>query len=239
MIEKLLIKLRRYDTVSEKEEQALRSAMSEVVTFDRGRAIIKAKTEVNASSLLLEGFVHRYKDLESGARQTLQLALPGDFIDLHSLLLKELDHDIGTLTNCRIARFPHDRLRALVSDHDHLGRLLWLSTIVDASIHREWMLSLGRRTASSRLAHLMCELKVRLETAELTEGLSYELPLTQTELAEILGLTPVHINRMLKELRETGVVTIRNRMIEIADWDGLVALAEFDSFYLSLQQRPR
>lgn len=84
MIEKLLIKLRRYDTVSEKEEQALRSAMSEVVTFDRGRAIIKAKTEVNASSLLLEGFVHRYKDLKSGARQTLQLALPGDFVDLHS-----------------------------------------------------------------------------------------------------------------------------------------------------------
>ncbi len=101
------------------------------------------------------------------------------------------------------------------------------------------MLSLGRRPANSRLAHLMCELKVRLETAELTEGLSYELPLTQTELAEILGLTPVHINRTLKELRETGVVTIRNRMVEIADWDGLVALAEFDPFYPSLQQRPR
>ncbi|MDP9415732.1 MAG: Crp/Fnr family transcriptional regulator [Pseudomonadota bacterium] len=146
---------------------------------------------------------------------------------------------MATLTNCRIARFPHDRLRGLVSDHDHLGRLLWLSTIVDASIHREWMLSLGRRPANSRLAHLMCELKVRLETAELTEGLSYELPLTQTELAEILGLTPVHINRTLKELRETGVVTIRNRMVEIADWDGLVALAEFDPFYPSLQQRPR
>ncbi len=142
--------------------------------------------------------------------------MAGVLIDFHSLLLKQLDHDTGMLTDCRITLFPHDRLRAIISEHDHLGRLLWLSTIVDASIHPEWMLSLGRRPASSRVAHLICELKVRLETGELTEGLSYELPLTQTELAEILGLTPVHINRMLKELRDTGLVTITNKMVESA-----------------------
>ena len=239
MIDKLLLKLRRFDTVSADEEQALRGATSGEVTFRRGSTVVKAKTEQENSNLLLEGFVYRYKDLKDGARQTLQLAVPGDFIDLHSLLLKQLDHDISTFTDCRIALFPHERLKVLIVEHQHLGRLLWLTTIVDAAIHREWMLSLGRRDARSRLAHLFCELQVRLTAAGLAEHGTYELPLTQTDLAEILGLTPVHVNRILRELREEGLVAFRSKTVEIGDWDGLVRVAEFDPFYLSLNQRPR
>ncbi len=233
------MKLRRFDTVSAEEEQALRACKSQEVRFQRGRTIVKTKTELEHSSLLLEGFVYRYKDLKDGARQTLQIAVVGDFIDLHSLLLKQLDHDIAAFTDCRLALFPHERLKDLIAEHQHLGRLLWLSTVVDAAIHREWMLSLGRRDASSRLAHLFCELQVRLTAAGLAEHGTYELPITQTDLAEILGLTPVHINRTLRELREDGLVTFRSKIVEITDWERLVAIAEFDPFYLSMNQRPR
>lgn len=239
MIEKLLLKLRRFDMVSAEEEQALREAMSGEAEFRRYDTIVKAKTELENSNLLLEGFVYRYKDLKDGSRQTLQLAVPGDFIDLHSFLLKQLDHDIAAFTDCRLGSFPHERLKAVIAEHQHLGRLLWLSTIVDAAIHREWMLSLGRRDARSRLAHFFCELQVRLTAAGLAEHGTYELPITQSDLAEILGLTPVHINRMLKELRDENMVTFKGKTVEIGDWDALVATAEFDPFYLSLNQRPR
>lgn len=239
MIDKLLLKLRRFDTVSAQEEQALRSAVLKEVTFARGKTIVRAKSEQENSNLLLDGMISRYKDLKSGERQTLEIGIPGDFIDLHSFLLKQIDHDIGALTKCRLALFPHDRLKEITADHVHLGRLLWLSTLVDAAIHREWMLSLGRRSALSRLAHLFCELQVRLTAAGFGEHGHYDMPLTQTDFAEILGITPVHINRMLRELRERGLVVFRNKIVEIQDWEGLVEIAEFDPFYLNLNQRPR
>ena len=239
MIDKLLAKLRRFDTVSAQEEQVLRDAVWKTVTFKRGETIVKAKTEVEVSNLLLEGFVHRYKDLNRGVRMTLQLAVAGDFIDLHSFLLKQLDHDISAVSDCRIALFRHETIREILDGHLHLGRLLWLTTVVDAAMHREWMLSLGRRSASSRLAHLFCELQVRLTAAGLATHGTYDLPLSQEELAEMVGLTAVHTNRTLKELRESGLVTFKSKRVEVQNWDGLVAKAEFDPFYLSLNQRPR
>lgn len=239
MIDRLLLKLRRFDMVSAEEEQALRDAVWKTVSFKRGETIVEAKTELDVSNLLVEGFVHRLKDLKSGARQTLQLAVPGDFVDLHSLLLKQLDHDVAALSDCRLVFFKHEKLREVIDQHLHLGRLLWLSTIVDAAIHREWMLSLGRRTAKSSMAHLFCELQVRLTAAGMASHGTYDLPLRQSELSEILGLTPVHTNRTLKDLRDKGLLTFKGKTVEVHDWDGLVALAEFDPFYLSLNQRPR
>lgn len=239
LIEKLLLKLRRFDTVSAAEEQALRAAASGEVKFARGATLVKAKTDLGNSNLLLDGFVYRYKDLKNGSRQILELSVPGDFIDLHSLLLKQLDHHIAAFTDGSLALFPHDRLKEVIADHQHLGRLLWLSTLVDAAIHRELMVSLGRRDAYGRLAHLFCELQVRLTAAGMAEHGTYELPLTQVDLAEMLGLTSVHINRVLKQLRQEGIVTFRNKTVEIQDWDRLVSAAEFDPFYLNLTQRPR
>jgi CRP-like cAMP-binding protein len=239
MIEKLLLKLRRYDTVSAQEESDFRAAMSGELEFDRGRTIVKAKTEQNRSLLLLDGFIQRHKDLRSGARQILQVSVPGDFIDLHSIGLKRLDHDIASLTQCRLAIFPHDRLQSLIAEHPHLGRMLWLNTLVDAAMHREWMLSLGARSSAARLAHLFCELQVRLDVVGMAQKGNYSLPLTQTVLGETLGITAVHINRMLRALREQGLVTFKNRTVEIADWNRLVRLAEFDPFYLTLDKRPR
>ena len=239
MIDKLLIKLRRFDTISAQEEEALRSAVWKTATFKRGEIIVRAKTEREHCDLLLDGFVNRSKSLKSGARLVLQFAVPGDFIDLHSLVMKELDHDLEAVSDCSLALFKHEALRDIIDRHPHLGRVMWLSTVVDAAIHREWMLTFGRRSAAGRLAHLFCELQVRLTAAGLAEHGKYDLPLNQTELADLVGLTAVHTNRVLRKFREDGLLTLKSKVVEIQDWDGLVALAEFDPFYLSMNQRPR
>lgn len=244
MIDKLLVKLRRYDQISAGEERALRDAAGESVKFKRGATIIKARTELNSSMLLLSGLVHSYRDVADGSRQTVQLAVPGDFIDLHSLLMKQVDHNLAALSDCTLVRFPHERLVEISRSHDHLTRLLWMSTVVDGAIEREMITSLGIRSAVSRLAHLFCEMQVRLEVVGLASACAegrcrYDLPLNQEALSDILGMTPVHTNRMLKELRERGLLTFKSHIVEISDWKGLAALAEFDPFYLCLRQRPR
>ena len=244
MIDKLLVKLRRYDHLSVEEEQALRAAAGEPVRFKRGATIIRAQSELTTSLLLTAGLVHSYRDVADGSRQTVQLAVPGDFIDLHSLLMKQVDHHLAALSDCALVRFPHERLIEITRRHDHLTRLLWLSTVIDGAIEREAITSLGIRSAVSRLAHLFCELQVRLEVVGLApscvaDRCRYDFQVNQEVLSEILGMTPVHVNRMLRELRERGLLTFRSQIVEIASWSGLVALAEFDPFYLNLRQRPR
>ncbi len=244
MIDKLLIKLRRYDKISEEEEEALRAAAGETIRCKRGTTVVRARTELSFSALLVDGLVHSFKDMADGSRQTVQLAVPGDFIDLHSFLMKQVDHNLAALSNCRLVKFPHDRLVEITRNHDHLTRVLWLSTVLDGSIERETIASLGIRSAVSRLAHLFCELQVRLEvvglaSASTAESCRYDLQLNQEELSDILGMTPVHMNRMLRELRERGLLTFKGQIVEISDWEGLFALAEFDPFYLGLRERPR
>ena len=244
MIDKLLVKLRRYDCVSAAEEDALRMAAAETVSFRRGKTIIRAKTELSQSTLLVRGLVYSLRAFPDGRSQAVQFAVPGDFIDLHSLLMKSVDHDLVAITDCEIVHFPHVALIEITREHDHLTRLLWLSTVLDGAIEREMITSLGVRSAISRLAHLFCELQVRLEAVGLAKpcaeaACSYDLSLNQEQLSDVLGMTSVHMNRMLKELRERNLLSFRGHIVEISDWRGLVALAEFDPFYLGLHERPR
>ncbi len=239
MIEKLLMKLSARDTVSSEEAAALHDALSVVREAPADRTIIRAGDLIEESTLLIEGVMCRYKDLKNGSRQISELHVAGDFVDLHSFTLKRLDHSIMTLTPCRFALAPHERLKTITEQFPHLTRLLWFSTNLDAAIHREWVLSLGRRTALARTAHLMCELYYRYLVVGMTDGLSYPLPITQTDLAECLGLTPVHVNRSLKALRERKLVTFRNRLVAIDDLAGLEKVAEFTTAYLAIERRPR
>jgi CRP-like cAMP-binding protein len=239
MIEKHLLKLRARDVVSGEEEEALRALVGEVRELPAKSTVIRAEQRLDTSTLLLEGWMCRYKDLCQGQRQVTELHVAGDFVDLHSFTLKHLDHNIMTLTRCRVAVVPHERLKALSEQHPHLTRLYWLTTNIDAAGHREWELSLGRRDATARLAHLFCEMHVRLELVGLTDSMRYALPLTQLDLAECTGLTPVHVNRMLKDLREQGIVEMRRGVVEIHDWKRLVAVAEFNPAFLYLGQEPR
>ena len=238
-IELGLEKLRARDLLPPEEEQVLREAVSEVRELPRDRTIVRAGTVLHESILLLDGFACRYKDLSEGQRQIMELHVPGDFLDLHGFLLKQLDHHVGSMTPVRFALVPHERLRAITESHPHLARMLWFSTLLDAAIHRERILSIGRRSAAARIAHLFCEIYVRLDVIGLADGGSYRFPLTQSELADASGLTSVHVNRMLKRLRTDGLLTFRGGEVTIHDWERLQHVAEFDPAYLHLERRPR
>ncbi len=239
MIDAHLLKLRKRDEVSAEEEQAIRGAVAEVKQVPADKTIVRAGEDLSVSILLLDGILCRYKDLRDGSRQISELHVAGDFADLHSFTLKRLDHSVMALTPCRIAVVPHERLMAITTEHPHLARLFWFMTNLDAAIHREWVLSLGRRSALSRMAHLFCELAARLGIVGLGDDTGYDLDLTQTDLAECLGLTPVHVNRTLKELRERRLVEFRGGRVAIRDRAGLEHAAEFDPAYLYLERRPR
>jgi len=239
VLERLFLKLRRRDELAEFEQQALLDAVSEVKTVDDGETLVHAGDLLGTSTVLLEGIVGRVRDLTDGRRQIIELHVPGDFFDLHAFLLKKLEHNVEALTPIRIATMPHDRLKTITERWPHLSRLLWTSTLLDAAIQREKILSIGRRSAISRLAHLLCELHVRLKVVELTDGDSYKLDLTQAQLADAAGLTQVHVNRTLKELRDQGIVTVRGGCVSIGDWPRLTAIAEFTDDYLYLERQPR
>jgi CRP-like cAMP-binding protein len=235
----LLLKLRARDLVGSEEEEVLRASVSDLREHPEGRTIVRTGTTLSASTLLVDGIVCRYKDLADGQRQIMELHVAGDFVDLHGFLLKQLDHNVGAMTPVRVALFPHDAIRGITETHPHLGRMLWFSTLLDAAIHREKILSIGRRSALARIAHIFCELLVRLRIVGLADNEGYDLPLTQADLADVTGLTSVHVNRMLKKLRDENLLTFRGGKVRIGDWDRLQRVAEFDPTYLHLERRPR
>jgi CRP-like cAMP-binding protein len=237
-IDRLLRQLRAHDKVSEAEEAALRAAAGDERKYAADQLIVREGEELTASILLIEGLMCRYKDLSDGRRQISALHVPGDFVDLHGFTLKRLDHHVQSLTRCRVVLFPHDRLRGITEQHPHLTRLLWLLTSLDAAVHREWELSLGCRSATARIAHLLCELQARLEVVGLADERGFELDLTQGELAECLGLTNVHVNRVLRTLREDGLAVFKRGRVAILDRARLEQVADFNPGYLYLVREP-
>ena len=239
MIEAHLIKLRLRDQISAEEERAIRGMFTDVRDFPADRVVVRRGQDLKESLLMLHGWAARTKDLRDGGRQISELAFAGDFTDLHAFTLKRLDHNIATITPARFAVAPHDRIRETLERHPHLARVYWLMTNIDAAIHREWTVSLGRRSAQSRMAHFLCETLERLRVVGLADDDSYDFPLTQQEFGECLGLTSVHVNRTLQSLRRRGLIQVENRRATILDLPGLKALGEFDPDYLYLEKRPR
>jgi CRP-like cAMP-binding protein len=236
MITVLLKKLRRRIEISSEEERVIRDSVTDVRRVSSGQTLVRAGEELSTSSLLLDGWLARSKDLPGGERQVTQLHVAGDFADLHGFTLKRLDHDVATLADCSIAVVPHERLREVTNHYPRLGRVFWFSTNIDAAIQRELALSLGQRSAVSRMAPLFCELYERLAVVGRTTEDGYDFPLTQRELSECLGLTVVHANRTLQELRRRGLIELENRRLTIRDRRGVEGLAEFDPAYLYLDR---
>jgi len=231
-------KLERRDRLSEAEKAALADLLEPPRTVPAGADIVSEHSRPHHSTLLATGFAGRYVTLADGRRQITQIGVAGDFVDLHSLLMKQMDHGVVALTDVTVANAPHGKLRKITEDHPHLTRVLWLDTIVDAAIHRQWIAAMGRRTGLAQLAHLLAELYLRLELVGQARDHVFELPLSQPVLADSLGLSAVHISRLVGELRDSRLVEWTHPFVRITDWDRLVAVAEFDATYLRLQCDP-
>ena len=236
---RLIRKLEHFDRLSDEEKQLLEGAVVRPRVVRKGEDILREGDRPTESTVLLEGFAARYNLLRNGKRQITALHVPGDFVDLHSFLVKKMDHAVLAITPCSVAGVPHETLRDITEDHPHLTRLLGVNLAVDAAIHRQWIVSMGRRSALEHTAHLLCEMLLRLRAVGLTEDDSFKLPLTQAELGDSLGLSTVHVNRVVQDLRKEGLITWRGETVVIDDWDRLQELAEFDPTFLSLKVEPR
>jgi CRP-like cAMP-binding protein len=233
-------KLERRDRLSAEERAALLAAAGPIQTFPAGSDLVREGDRPDHSMLVAEGFTTRYRLLADGARQITAIHVPGDFVDLHSFLLKTMDHAVGALSTCRVVTFPHANLRAITERHPHLARLLWLMTLLDSAIHREWIVAMGRRSALEQMAHLLCEIFTRL--AVIGHGAidrELMLPINQTELGDTLGLSTVHVNRTLQQLRAERLISWQGQTVRILDWGRLATVAEFDPAYLHLDAEPR
>jgi CRP-like cAMP-binding protein len=187
--------------------------------------------------LVVSGFLCRYSLTGEGKRQILSFHIDGDIPDLQSLHLAVMDHNLATLVPSTLAFVQHDDLRTLIRHHPRIGDLFWRDTLIDASIFRQWMLSMGRRSSECQLAHRLCELLVRMRVVGLVEDHACKLPMTQAELGDALGISTVHVNRVLQDLRAKELISLQGGNLKVLDWERLKALGEFDSAYLHLVKK--
>jgi CRP-like cAMP-binding protein len=221
--------------LSDEEKALLEQAAVRTIQFKPRQIIVREQVPLSQCTLLTEGIAYRYKDTDDGKRQILAIHFPGDFVDLHSYPLKKLEHTVGALTAVKMAVFPHEAVRALTERSSRLTELLWRSTLIDAAMNREWLVSVGARSAVARLAHLFCEMFTRLHKVGLVRGHSFDLPMTQADLGEATGLTSVHTNRMLRQLRLQGALEFQAGVATITDWKLLADIGGFEPAYLFLE----
>ena len=231
----LATKLARRDALSPVERDVLSGLLGPERAIKAGGVLIAPGDRPSYSTFVVSGFCARFNLTAAGGRQLTEINVAGDFVDLHSMLMRQMDHGVVALADCVVAYAQHAARRRLTEQHPHLGRLLWLETVIDGAIHRQWLVTMGRQDAVSRLAHLVCELYRRLEAAGLASDGQVKIPMTQTDLGDVLGLTTIHVNRVLMELRREGLIEWKGVQVTIPEWDRLADFALFDPTYLRLQ----
>lgn len=211
---------------------ALANLPFRIAVVESGGDVVREGQRPNESCLVIDGFMCRYKHSLSGSRQILSFHFPGDIPDLQSIYLARMDHSLSALSRSRVALIPHEAILDAIRTNPTLTSGLWKSTLVDAAMFRAWLLNVGSKPATQRMAHLFCEIFLRMRMLGLAEGDTFVLPLTQVVLAEALALSVVHVNRTLQELRREGVITARSGHFVIKDWQRLRHIGEFDPAYL-------
>jgi len=234
-IDPFITKIETREKLSEAEREALRLLPQKLIHTAARTRIVEEGERPTHSCMVAEGMVYRTKIAESGRRQIMSFHVPGDFVDLHTVLFKVADHTIETARNAAVVMVPHEAVLKTAAEYPAIGRAFWFDTLVDASILRETLLNIGRRDARARTAHLLCEIALRLRRVGLCRNGSFELPLTQTDLADALGVTPIHINRVLGKFRTERLIAMDGRMATILNWGALRDIGEFDPTYLHLE----
>lgn len=231
--------LERRDSLTEAERDRLARIPTRRVTFAPGEVIVARDIIEDESCLMLGGMSARLHVLPRGGHVITALHVPGDFVDLHGFVLAGLEHTIVAMGPAEVEYVSHDQLRQITDAWPHLTRLLWMSTTIDAAIHRQWLVAAASLRASPHLAHLICEVYTRLHAVGAAQDHRFALPLLQRDLASILGYSPIHINRAVRDLRERGLIRWSGSEVRILDWPGLAKLARFNPDYLDMEKLDR
>jgi CRP-like cAMP-binding protein len=228
----MLLKFERRGRLDEGDRKALLALPHNIRRVAAGAHIIRDGDKPEICGVLLSGFAFRHKITGEGGRQVLAIHMEGDFVDLQNALLGVSDHNVQMLTDGDVAFIAKDAIRELALTRPAIGMAMWTDTLIDSAIFREWVVNVGRRDARSRIAHMLCEFSLRLEAAGLAKEHRYELPMTQEQLADAVGLTSVHVNRVLRQLGEEGLISRNKRSIVIEDWKRMRDVGDFNERYL-------
>jgi CRP-like cAMP-binding protein len=218
--------------LSDQDRQAMSSLPWSLRTYARDSYLVREGEPTTICTLLISGFAYRQKLVSDGRRQIISFHIPGEFLDIQNCLLDVADHNVQALSRAIVAAIPKGALVDLMGSRVNVRRALWLDSLIDSSIFREWVVNLGRRDAMGRIAHLLCEFADRLRASGMDDGQAYDFPMTQEQIADATGLTAVHTNRMLQDLRKKGVISLTASRLQILDWDRLVQIGDFSERYL-------
>ena len=229
--------IRKFESIaplSEADRQGLRSISGLMRQLRAYEDVVREGDRPDTVCMIVDGFACRYKILADGKRQIISFHIPGDTPDILSLFLKTMDHNLCALAPTTIAHAPHQVMFDLFARYPSLVQLFWRDTLIDAAIFREWMVGLGRLEAYPRLAHVLCELMTRMKAVGKAHGNTCPFPLTQAEIGDALGMSTVHVNRTLQELRADKLISLQSGVLHILDWEGLERACDFDPSYLHL-----
>ena len=232
----LVDKLQLWRPLGEREVEAILSLPHRVEEVSPNKYVVREGDQPSHTCLLLHGFAFRLKVLVDGSRSISAIHMRGDAVDLQNSLLGIADHSVQTLTRATIAYIPREEIQRVAFEFPNVGMAMWYDTLVDGSIFREWIANIARRDAAGRLAHLLCEFGLRLEAIGLGDRRSYELPMTQEQLADATGLTAVHVNRTLMDFGERGLIARTKKYVGIADWKRMQEVGGFNDAYLHMRE---
>lgn len=228
----LVTKLQRFTELDKADRGALGRFEAEVRDFRAGSDVITQGTQPDRVHLLVQGWACRYKLLATGKRQIVAYLIPGDLCDVHVFVLRRMDHSIGVLGPAKVALISPQLMLDTMDRHPRIARALWWATLVDEGVLREWLVNLGRRNPYERVAHLLCEMWVRMNNVGLAPEDCFSLPVTQADIGDTMGLTPVTVNRVLQRMRRADLITLEDGELTILDVNRLTSLSSFDSAYL-------
>ena len=232
-------KLEAFTRLSADDRTAIAQVSRNVRFVEPRRALVSEGDRPRYVHLVLEGWACRYKTLPDGKRQIVSLFVPGDFCDVNVYILKHMDHSIGAITRLKVAMITPDEMNALTAERPRITQALWWHELVDLAVQREWTVNLGQRSAYERLGHLLVELYLRLKTVGRASDGRCDFPLTQNDLADATGLTAVHVNRTLQELRRDGLIELERKQLRILDLERLKDVSMFNANYLHLEHEGR
>jgi CRP-like cAMP-binding protein len=237
-LERFLQRLLSRSILTLEEQEAIRGLPAHLSQVRANHDFVGLREDVDHASLVVDGIVGRFDQNRSGLRQITAIHLPGDMANLHSVVQPQATSALQALSVTTILRVPHEAIRAATARLPALAEALWRDCMVDASVLSQWILNVGRRDARSRIAHLICEIATRLRVPVANGSFAFPFAVTQFHLGDAAGLTSVHVNRILRGLREQGLVDVRNQQVRVLDWAALVAAGEFNKNYLQNEIRP-